>query len=291
MRRNEILVLLAFSLGIMLTILFTVSEQVSAAGQGDSEGDADDFTRKVMEWEEKGIDPNHTEAIENIRAYIDSHMDKDTFASLHIDREERDLGVIVLSFTSPVADEHEQALTELAEDPVQITFHQVDYTEEELLEKQNQIDMDAFEDEGITIHHMGVDVIENRVEVGIDPLNEETAQIIYDTYGDEMIQVVQGYEVILLEEQNVGEDEMEEQELGEDESFHEPSDDESGRHEIIDDEADIMPAATEENETLPVESTDIVLETTVQDVQETEELNFLQKIGRWISNLWNGLWQ
>lgn len=40
--------------------------------------------------------------------------------------------------------------------------------------------------------YTGIDVIGNQVEIGIDPYNEATIQLVHDTFGKKMIHVVPG---------------------------------------------------------------------------------------------------
>ncbi|MDQ0256750.1 hypothetical protein J2S74_004172 [Evansella vedderi] len=167
------------------------------------EGEKVRLEERILEWEEAGIDPNHTETIEEIRSYLERHIAPGIFASLHIDRDERDLGVIVLSFTEDISGETKREIEALVEEPSEVAFRVVKFTEEQLREKQREIDstvfeQNVFESEGITVHHTSPDIINSKVEIGISPFNDGTAQFVYDYFGDEMINVVQGYEVQLL---------------------------------------------------------------------------------------------
>ncbi|MDG5788020.1 hypothetical protein QA612_11015 [Evansella sp. AB-P1] len=160
--------------------------------------DMDDFTRQILEWEKEGIDPNHTEVIENVRNYISKNIPKEIYSSLHIDREENELGTIVLSFTEPIEATHEEALKELVVDPAELTIRLVDFSEKELMEKQMEIDLNEFSDQGLNIYFTSVNVFENKVEVGISPFNEENIQLIYERYGSEMLHVIEGHQARLM---------------------------------------------------------------------------------------------
>ncbi|UCZ52443.1 hypothetical protein LGQ02_16605 [Bacillus shivajii] len=181
-----------------ITLLLSSMVSVNLVFANDEE--LDSFTEKLQDWEEEGIDSNHTEVIEALRNYIFEQIDDDVFASLHIDREQRDLGVIVLSFTEEINDEHKEQLKSLAEDPAELVFRIVDYTEDELIEKQREIDLNAFEADGIEIHYTSVDVVGNTVEVGISPFNETNRQMIYDHHGSDMVNVVAGEKVMPFNE-------------------------------------------------------------------------------------------
>lgn len=178
----------AIFIGVLTIALFLCIEKYVTSVHAES----DPFTEQMQEWEEQGIDPNHTEVVEAVRGYIDKHINDDVFASLHIDREEKELGIIVLSFTEDIAKHHKQALKALETEQSKISFREVEYTEDELISKQAEIDFHAFENEGIKIYHTGIDVIGNQVEIGISPYNEENAEIVYDRYGTDMITVVEG---------------------------------------------------------------------------------------------------
>lgn len=165
----------------------------------------------TIEWEEAGIDLNHTDEIEKIRIYIDEYA-SDTFSSLHINREEKPLGVIVLSFTEEPPAEIKKGIDALVEDPTEISFRVVPYTEEELMDKQSEIDKAVFvekifQDKGISVYHTSTDILNNKVEIGISPFNEETVQEVRDYFGDELIQVVEGHEAQTLIEETESADE------------------------------------------------------------------------------------
>ncbi|WP_208591140.1 hypothetical protein [Gracilibacillus suaedae] len=160
-----------------------------------AEADKEELKRTTIESEE-GM--NHTETIENAKQYIEEHL-ADSFAGLYIDREEKQSGIVVLMFIEPIADEHRQALKTFAEQPEDLEIREVDYTEEQLIEKQKEIDGDGFEYDNFTIYHTGVDIITGKVVVGIDPLNEENVQYLHDKYGEELVEIVEGEQATTLE--------------------------------------------------------------------------------------------
>ncbi|WP_202079841.1 hypothetical protein [Caldalkalibacillus salinus] len=179
----------------VLTTALLFGTCLGGAVQAEEEAD---FTEQLMEWEAAGIDANHTATIENLRAYIDANIDPGTFAGLHIDRDERLLGTIVLSFTEEVSEETKQDMEALLSENARLQIRIVDYTEQDLMAKQEEINKVFINDDGyitedIKMDHAGVDMINNVVEIGIRPFNEETAQVVYDRFGDEMINVVEGH--------------------------------------------------------------------------------------------------
>jgi hypothetical protein len=165
----------------------------------DLQAHADDFTDNVIEWEKEGVDLNHTESTEIVLAYINDHL-SDSFASMHIDRTDNDLGLLVFSFINPIDKAHKEEMEQLVKEPTDIIFRNVDYTEQALSEKQAEIDAERtwFEEKGISLLHTGVDIIGNQVEIGVLPYTNETAQLIYDEFGEDMIHVVEGQEIDLL---------------------------------------------------------------------------------------------
>ncbi|SFM13350.1 hypothetical protein SAMN04487943_108124 [Gracilibacillus orientalis] len=160
-----------------------------------AEANAEELEGTMIELEEGR---NHTETIENAQQYIEEHL-SDSFSGLYIDREEKQTGVVILMFTESVAEEHRQALKAFAEQPKEIEIREVDYTEDQLIEKQTKIDEDGFEYDDFTIYHTGVDIITGKVVVGIDPLNEKNVQFLHDKYGDELVDVVEGQKATTLE--------------------------------------------------------------------------------------------
>jgi hypothetical protein len=93
--------------------------------------------------------------------------------------------------------------------PVSIQIEQVNtgnqlISEDTLKNKQNEIDQYVFEkhakefaDKGITVTNTGV-VIGDYVEVTIVPFNEENANFVYDIFGKELVQVVEGVQAATL---------------------------------------------------------------------------------------------
>lgn len=77
--------------------------------------------------------------------------------------------------------------------------------QEKLFEKQKEIDEYIFEKnakeiekKGFTVTHTGA--VENYVEVGIAPYNEENAEYLYEIFGKDNVKVVEGQQAILLNE-------------------------------------------------------------------------------------------
>ncbi|UTR16086.1 hypothetical protein MM221_05860 [Salipaludibacillus sp. LMS25] len=178
---------------IMCTLLALVINNLQVAH-------ADDFTDNVIEWEKEGVDPNHTESVNNVLTYIDDHYISDSFASMYIDRTDDDFGVLVFSFINPIDDTHKKKMEQLVMEPTNILFRDVSYTEQALSEKQGEIDAAWrwFEESGISLYHTGVNIIDDHVEIGISPYTSETAQLIYDEFGEDMVHVVEGQKVDLL---------------------------------------------------------------------------------------------
>lgn len=130
-------------------------------------------------------------------------MEPGIFASLHIDREEHLSGVIVLSFTKELSADVKKEILALVEDPAKVEFRVVQYTEEQLMKKQKEIDTAVFENEvfkgeEVSVYHTSSDIINNKVEVGISPYNDATKQLIFDHFGSEMVTVVEGQQMDLL---------------------------------------------------------------------------------------------
>lgn len=187
-----------FLTGTLLSSSLLFSGQVLA-----SEERGKNLEQLIMEWEEAGIDSNHFETIEKIRDYIAQNVDDSTFASLHIDREDQPLGIIVLSFTKEISLDVRTEIEALVEEPAKVRFRIVNYTEHQLAEKQREIGIaifeeDVFKEDGITVYHVGTDIINNKVEIGISPFNDQTAQIVNDYFGNDLILVVEGLEIQLL---------------------------------------------------------------------------------------------
>jgi hypothetical protein len=182
---------------------------------------AAEITPEMLErWEKEGIDVNHMETIEKLRAYLAENIDQSMFAGLYIDREEVLTGTIVLAFTEELSAETKAELEALVQPPALLKIRTVTFTEEELLAKQREIDTavfgeyiggdpldldsefvvaeNPFQEYGFEVTNTGVDVIHNRVEIGILPYTSENAEIVYDMFGREMIHVVEGARFELL---------------------------------------------------------------------------------------------
>lgn len=141
--------------------------------------------------------------IEKIHDYIDKNIDKEIFASLHIDRDEDPRGKIVLSFTEEITDEMKGELNALTDGTVELIFRLVPLREEQLVEKQREVDElvfreKVFANKGIDVNHTSVDIIDSKVEIGIFPFTEETKKVVEDYFDDEMIEVVEGAASYLL---------------------------------------------------------------------------------------------
>ena len=143
--------------------------------------------------------PDEMNAIPEIQSYIYSNI-PDIFASLHIEYDKNDRPILILSFTEEVAPKHKEAILALATNPELIVFRLVDFTEQQLLAKQAEVDAawDRLLAEGIKVHHTSVNVFINRVEIGIEPFNNENIAKIHEAFGSEMIEVVEGQEIHLL---------------------------------------------------------------------------------------------
>ncbi|MEB1808602.1 MAG: hypothetical protein LPK26_15140 [Bacillaceae bacterium] len=164
--------------------------------------------RIMAEVEETGIDINHTESIEKVQDYIRKHIGREWFASLHIDRDEDPLGTIVLSLTEVLPLNMQEDLLSLVEPPTKLSFRVVTYTEDELMEKQKQVDQAVFHDkvfevEGINVYYTTPNILNNKVEIGLAPLNEHTTQLVYNYFGSDMISVVEANDVQLLTEDTI----------------------------------------------------------------------------------------
>ena len=181
-----------------LLFLFMMGEGVFATGDDDivpEPGSPDIF---LYEDGDAVIAQPDPVSMENVQAYVDDHIDSRIFASIHLDWK-REYPTIILSVTEPLSERQQSELQQLVAKPTELEIRIVDYSEDELLQKQAEIKMDAFEEEGVTIWHTGIDVYSNRVEIGIEPFNEKTAQRVYDQYGDEMITVTKGHEVTTMD--------------------------------------------------------------------------------------------
>lgn len=148
--------------------------------------------------------PDYKNSIGEIQAYINENISDDIYASLHIDRDTEGKEIVVLSFTQAIQGSQKEDILALADNPSLIVFRIVDYSEQELTKKQREIDesWDSLDAEGIKVHHTGINVFVNRVEIGVEPYNEDTITKLHQAFGSEMIDVVQGYEVQLLGDMN-----------------------------------------------------------------------------------------
>lgn len=88
--------------------------------------------------------------------------------------------------------------------PVSNSDQNVPQISAELLEKQREIDKYLFEthvkeisDKGIIVTHTGP--IGDYVEIGITPYNEANAEFFYETFGREMVKVVEGQQAGTME--------------------------------------------------------------------------------------------
>ncbi|MDQ0338452.1 hypothetical protein J2S00_001236 [Caldalkalibacillus uzonensis] len=161
---------------------------------------AADGDRAVLPVDRHGdasIAPIDHVSVGKVQEYADENIDADIFASIHLEWENERM-LVVLSVTEPLRDEQQLALQQLVQEPAELKIRIVDYSAEELYRKQAEIDMRAFEYQGVKIWYVGVNVFDNRLEIGIDPFNEDTAQLVYDQYGEDMITVVEGHEVKTL---------------------------------------------------------------------------------------------
>ncbi|KUO61927.1 MAG: hypothetical protein APF84_04655 [Gracilibacter sp. BRH_c7a] len=153
---------------------------------------------------DQGEAPDYKNSIGDIQAYINENIDDELFASLHIDRDKDGKEIVVLSFTQVIEASQKKDILALADNPSLIVFRTVDFSEKDLAQKQKEIDQSwkSFEEKGIKIYTTAVNVFKNRVEIGINPYNEETIAEIHQAFGREMIDIIQGDEVFLLEDSN-----------------------------------------------------------------------------------------
>lgn len=184
------------------TILPAGENDPAVSGLRDEPGLVDDG-RQLPTSDGKGSEldaPDYKNSIGEIQAYIHENIDVDIYSSLHIDRDKDGNEIVVLSFTQEIIGNQKDDILALADNPSLIVFRAVDFSEKELTLKQREIDesWDSLNREGIRVYHTGINVFINRVEIGVDPYNEKTKTKIYQAFGSEMIDVVQGYEVDLL---------------------------------------------------------------------------------------------
>lgn len=190
----------------LLIVLSIITLFILFTGQTFADDNADkSFEELLMEWEEEGIDANHTDAIDKIRNYLHANVASNIFSSLHIEREERPLGVIVLSFTEEISEDMKNDIASLVEEPAKVDFRVVEYSEEQLNTFQDEVNSAAFEnkvfeDEGITVHHTSTNIFTNKMEIGISPYTEENIKVVYDYFDNDMLDVVEGFEAQTLTE-------------------------------------------------------------------------------------------
>ena len=140
---------------------------------------------------EDGVDPNHMEVMEDLHDYVEEHLEED-FAGRYINREERDLGVIVYLFTKMPDEEHVNAMEDLLDENAELSIETAELTEEELNSIQQEIDNAGFSYGDFEITHTAITIQHTAVEVGIEPYSEENAQMIYDAFGSDYVNVVEG---------------------------------------------------------------------------------------------------
>lgn len=176
-----------------IAVCFLIGLMAVQTVQADEETSS--MTEKIQEWEQQGVDPNHTEAVEKLRRYVEEHFSDGEFASLHISREERKLGTIILSFTSMPSEAQQEEMRALVEEPAQVEFREAAFTEEQLTSKQQEVDQAIFEEkrfeDQFQVHSTSVDIINNRVQIGINERTEENIQTLEDAFGREWIEVVE----------------------------------------------------------------------------------------------------
>lgn len=207
---------MVFLLAALLTIAFAVpayaleqsllsrlpagyGEQPVQPGGTQPEVKDDENQSKILDRSPSGPDtpvdcPNN---LLDIQAYINENL-QDIFASLHL--EDQNGQKIVLSFSEEIEKSQKDELLALAEDPSALVFRTVDYCENDLNQKMAEINQlwSSLESEGIKIYHTAINVFINRVEIGIDPFNEDTVLKVEQAFGSDMIKVVQGHQAQLL---------------------------------------------------------------------------------------------
>ncbi|AOM83479.1 hypothetical protein [Salisediminibacterium beveridgei] len=142
---------------------------------------------------EDGVDPNHMDVTEAIHDYVEEHLEEN-FAGRYIDRDERDLGVIVYLFTEMPGDEHVSAMEERLDEDAELAIQVAELSEDELNSIQQDIDSAGFNYGDFEITHTASMIQDTAVEVGIKPYSDENAQVIYDEFGSDYVNVVEGEE-------------------------------------------------------------------------------------------------
>ncbi|MBU9723864.1 MULTISPECIES: hypothetical protein [Bacillaceae] len=109
--------------------------------------------------------------------------------------EELERNLIVLT-TEPVAGDYQEEVRDIVGRDSHVEFIIMEYTTDQLFEKHRYIydsifGSGEFQTENFEIKDVWVNILQNRVEIGIDPLNEENTQEIYEYFGEDMINVVE----------------------------------------------------------------------------------------------------
>ncbi|OEF97420.1 hypothetical protein [Desulfuribacillus alkaliarsenatis] len=153
--------------------------------------------RPVTSFDDGNIGSN---TINQIQDYIKENIDYEIFASLHIDWDLHAKGAIVLAFTEELTKAQQADILNLVDDPDLVKFRVVEYSEKTLRSKQYEIDQQwaALEADGIKVRTTGVSVYTNKVEVAIEPYNEQTNAKVYEMFGSDMVEVVEGFEIQIL---------------------------------------------------------------------------------------------
>lgn len=138
---------------------------------------------------------DYTSAIPNITEYIARNISNDTFSSMHLERKAGGNEKLILSFTAEIPASHRRQILGLARNPGLIVFRRVDFSQNQLMQKQREIDRlwNTLAREGIQICHTHIDAVTNRVEIGIDPYTKAAAAKLRQRFDPAMIQVVQGH--------------------------------------------------------------------------------------------------
>ena len=130
------------------------------------------------------------DAINSIERYVASEVGLKTFAGLYLEQSDPQArNKIILSFTQEIDAEHQQAIRDLAGEEFDVEFRMVKHSLIELREKQNEIEgyRAELEKKGVNMVTLGVDTVDNRVEVGILPYSPELASEIVQRVGSDMV--------------------------------------------------------------------------------------------------------
>jgi hypothetical protein len=194
MNMKKITVLL---LAVLITITFAVPGYASEGKEPEMKDNGNQ--RKILDRHPSGPDTpvDYPNNLQKIESYVRENL-QDIFASLHL--EDQDGRRIVLSFCKEIENSQKDEILALADDPSALVFRVVDYSENDLNQKMAEINQlwNSLESEGINIYHAGINVFINRVEIGIDPFNENTVRKVEQAFGSDMIKVVQGHQAQLL---------------------------------------------------------------------------------------------